>query len=163
MPPSSSDDSMSKFEAIILTADKITKAYFESRRLLKRKRSEEGVLALSPELLETSSGAGAGIDPSSSSSSFDSISTAPAHETKSHDQELCKALVKTISIMTDVDLPAPFSCTADAMRWASHSILQARNRSITEARAERMKHFLTPEQTSQAFDLVNKLSAVLDS
>ena len=156
---------MSKFEAIILAADKITKAYFESRRLLKRKRSEEGVLALSPELLETSSGtgAGAGIDPSSSSSSFDSISTASAHETKSHDQELCKVLVKTISIMTDVDLPAPFSCTADAMRWASHSILQARNRSITEARAERMKHFLTPEQTSQAFDLVNKLSAVLDS
>ena len=160
---------MSKFESIILAADKITKAYFESRRLLKRKRGEEGVLALSPELLETSSGdgagagAGAGIDPSSSSSSFDSISTAPAHETKSHDQELCKALVKTISIMTDVDFPAPFSCTADAMRWASHSILQARNRSITEARAERMKHFLTPEQTSQAFDLVNKLSAVLDS
>lgn len=77
------------------------------------------------------------------------------------DTAIARALVKTIAATTGVEAPEKLGTTHDAITWASRAILDARSAAITSTRRERYKHVMDPEQTLQAFSLMQKLDALL--
>lgn len=78
-----------------------------------------------------------------------------------HDTAIARALVRTISATTGVELPNGLKTTNEAVSWASSAILEARAAAITSARREKYNHILDPEQTIQAMHLIGKLNTLL--
>lgn len=125
-----------QFDLILAQADLITKAHFDSRRDLKRRRVACRIGELDAEEAEG--------------------------EEQDSPSKICDALVRTICAATNAPSPASLPTAIDAMRWASHAITSAREESILRTRSERHKHVLTPAQTAQAFDLVTRLTQILE-
>ena len=138
-----------KFERVLLAADRISSAHFAMKRL-RRKRCR--------------------CNESRASESAHTIDVPLATETKGDleqaehvdgNDDVLRALVKTICVTTNVEDPGEFTNAGDAIRWASTSILESRNKCIVDTRNEKCLHILDSDQTVQAFELVNKLNLIL--
>lgn len=155
-----------KFEEVLLAADKLAQSQFETRRQLKRKRKPVK-FGKEPSQPRVKLGFGDSSDESDESDAengaedAEDAGSSPRQLTKKKLEKILNAFVKTIAVVTNSEAPDRIKSQADAMRWTSKCILDARYKTILDTRKEKMTHALTPDQTMEAFTLMNKLNNIL--
>ena len=145
------------FERILLAADDISKSAFDAKRAFKKRK------------MDVMLGSGRGTQQQAVLATphvklgFGDDDSEEENKENGDDMEtsVAQALAKTISALTGADLPVRFESAGMAMRWATNSILAARDKSIDDARRETQSYVLDSNQTLTAMKLMSGLNDLL--